>query len=310
MYRFIKKVMVFMLIMIASVIMLISFHYFVVGNQYSEIHTASIREKINRLNSIQEPKIILIGNSNVCFGFSSDILEREMKMPVVNLGLHGGLGNAFHEEIAKPAISRGDIVIVCHTDYSNDDFIKNPMLAWSTIEWDRDLWYIIRPKDYLDMIWTYPRYAVDAGLLFFKGSGNLPIDECYSRRAFNMYGDCNYERNVNVYDFTPSSITVPQIDENCIKRLNEYNQLIQERDATLLVAGYPIASGEFTPPKEEYDKFQQELEAKLDCEVISDVDDYLIPYSYFYDTALHLTNDGAKLRTQLLIDDLKKWMNK
>ena len=33
-------------------------------------------------------------------------------MQVVNLGLHGDLGNAYHEQIAKLNINEGDIVVV------------------------------------------------------------------------------------------------------------------------------------------------------------------------------------------------------
>jgi len=51
-----------------------SFGAFVVGNQYSNSYTASIIDKVNRIESINEPKIILVGNSNAAFGFNSEKL--------------------------------------------------------------------------------------------------------------------------------------------------------------------------------------------------------------------------------------------
>src|SRR5258708_4132609 len=52
-------------------------------------------EKEKRENSISRPKIILVGGSNLAFGINSEIIEKEFKMPVVNMGLHAGLGLEF-----------------------------------------------------------------------------------------------------------------------------------------------------------------------------------------------------------------------
>lgn len=45
----------------------------------------------------------------MAFGFQSEQIEEAFGLPVVNLGLHGGLGNAFHEEMAKINVCEGDI---------------------------------------------------------------------------------------------------------------------------------------------------------------------------------------------------------
>ena len=43
------------------------------------------------------------------FGFNSEEIEEAMGMPVVNMGLHGGMGNAFHEEMGKLNVQPGRI---------------------------------------------------------------------------------------------------------------------------------------------------------------------------------------------------------
>ena len=77
----------------------------------------------------------------------------------------------------------------------------------------------------------------------------------------------------------------------------------------MAVAAYPVAYGEFTPSASEYETFQNELQNKLDFEVISDFTDYFIPYEYFYDTKYHLTDEGVDIRTEQLIKDIKNWKN-
>lgn len=315
MKKFIYKIGIFLVIFLASMLCFVMFDYLVIGNQYTKSYQASLVDKVERLREKKESKIILVGNSNVAFGIDSEKIEEAFGRPVVNLGLHGGLGNAFHEEIAKQNITEKDIVIVCHTNFSDDGRITETDLAWTTMEYHKELWPIIQKEEYWSMIKAYPQYMMQTGLLWISGRGNRnETDTCYSRLAFNSYGDVVVrpeKKRIETSElFFEGSIVVPEINDTCINRMNEYNQYILSQGATLLVAGYPIAWGEYTPKKEEYEAFEKELREKLDCDVISKYTDYFIPYQYFYNTTLHLTKEGAKIRTELLIRDLEKWMQK
>ena len=117
MKRFLMKVVLFIALICIIMLGIVGFDRYIIGGQYKLGYQASLVDKIERLESINESKIILVGNSNLAFGIYSDQIEEDIGMPVVNLGLHGGLGNAYHEEIAKLNINEGDIVIVCHSNY-------------------------------------------------------------------------------------------------------------------------------------------------------------------------------------------------
>lgn len=310
MSRFVRKVATFLGLFLGIALLLSSLVGVFVNNQNLGSYMASLVDKTERLQSIDEPRIILIGDSNLSFGMDSAMLEEATGMPVINMGLHGGLGNAFHENMVKLGISQGDIVIICHTTYSDEDVILQPALAWITLEYHSQLWKIVRPADYLTLLRAYPGYAWKSVASKMQGSlGNVAAeDTCYSRAAFNEYGDIVI-RPENSYTFTEGSVEVPEINDICVERLNELNRYVTEQGATLLVAGYPIGEGGFTPAKAEYDAFEAELREKLDCEVISHFTDYFIPYDLFYDTNLHLSEEGARIRTAQLIEDLQAWMN-
>lgn len=307
--KFIVKINIFLF----ALITILGFQFlsgkFVIGSQYQGEYTASLLDKVARLKFINEPKIIFVGNSNLAFGINSGMIENALDMPIVNLGLHGGLGNAFHENIAKLNINSGDIIIVCHSSFSDNDVIDDIALAWITLEYHEELWKIIREKDFYDMLTGWANYWWNTFRLWITFQGNkIPELPSYSRRIFNEYGDVilKPEKNIKTI-FEADSIKVPQINDTCINRLNELNHYIRQKGATLLIAGYPIGYGEYTPPAEEYDKFQKKLAEKLDCEVISNYRDYFIPYDYFYDAILHLNEHGAKIRTEQLIKDIQKW---
>lgn len=311
MKKFCKNLCCFFLVLTVVSIVLILFDMTVVGNQYSHGYQASLIDKVERLKTINEPKIILVGNSNVAFGFQSELLEEEMGMPVVNLGLHGALSNAFHEDIAKLNINQGDILVLCHTSFSNDDVIGDRSLAWITLEKHFDLWRILRMEALPEMFAAYPHYAFQAFSLWAQGVGNRTADSCYAREAFNEYGDISFRpesgRSEPAEIFHEVTVSPPEISPDTIRRLNEYTRYVRSCGATLVVAGYPIADGTGTAPESDFNAFQRELESQLDCPVISDYTDYFFPHAYFYDTQYHLTDEGAAMRTKQLIDDLKCW---
>ena len=314
MKRFMMKVVI--LIAFTCIIMLgiVSFDRYIIGGQYKLGYQASLVDKIERLESINESKIILVGNSNLAFGIYSDQIEEDIGMPVVNLGLHGGLGNAYHEEIAKLNINEGDIVIVCHSNYEDEDVISDPELAWVTYDYNENVWPIIRKKDYLTMLKAYPAYLRDSYYLWITRRGNLETGDVYSRSAFNQYGDVIAKDDAEQMNtdefFKENKISVPSINDTCINRLNILNQYCKDRGATLLIAGYPIAYGEYSEFSEkDFDVFQSELASRFDGVVISDYSDYFFPYDYFYNTELHLNEKGANARTKQLIKDIKNWLN-
>lgn len=299
-------------IFLLSLFSVFNLHRVIVGAQYQQGYQASVIDKVNRLASIEEPKIILVGNSNVAFGIQSELIEAAFDMPVVNLGLHGGLGNALHEQIAKLNINKGDVVIICHSSFSKDDSIQNPSLAWTVYDYHAQLLPMFRAKDILNMTYAYPDYFRKTTDLWISKEGNQDSGGSYSRNAFNEYGDvvCRPAEKQLVIDefFQKNLITVPEIDSRCVSRINKLNRYVSNKGARLVVAGYPIAYGEYaTFTYEDFDGFQRELEKRLDCPVISKYSDYFYPYEYFYDTILHLTEDGARARTQQLVSDLKSW---
>lgn len=277
--------------------------------QYSGSYNAAILDKIARLKEINGPKIVLIGDSNLAFGTDSPMIEEEIGMPVVNLGLHGAMGTAYEEELAKINVHEGDIYVLCHWTYDNDTIV-HPELMWLSIEDHFEMFQYLRPKDIWPMVKAYPIYLKKCTDLYIYESGNNEEeDSVYARSAFNKYGDVSRERLKSKYVFSETDVLVPPgISKDVVDRINRLNNYMEEQGASLVVAGIPIGKGEFTADEEVFVDFQERLQEELDCEVISDFRDYMFDYNLFYDTSLHLTTEGAKVRTQQLISDLKKYI--
>lgn len=310
MKRFVKRIMIFITSIIIPIIVSGIIFLLFLAPQYEYCYNASLLDKIARLKDCPSPKIVLIGNSNLAYGIISEKIENEFGIPVVNLGLHGSLGNAFHENIAKPYINNGDIIIVCHSTYKDDGKISDPKLAWITFENHFFLYNIADKKDYINLTKAFPSYLVKGMWLFISQQGNTKPQDSYSRICFNKYGDNVFPRE---YDSTliPANQhcpIIPKINDVCINRLNHFNKFCQERGATLLIGGYPILKPiEGDVDSNYFIEFQQQLQDTLNCTIISDFTDYIFDETLFYNTNLHLTNEGAAIRTEQLIKDLKKY---
>ncbi len=69
-------------------------------------------EKHKLLSTTPSPRLILVGGSNVAFGFDSEYLSRVLKLPVINMALHGGLGLRFALNEVAPYIRKNDLIVV------------------------------------------------------------------------------------------------------------------------------------------------------------------------------------------------------
>ena len=284
------------------------FCFFEVMPQYEGNYQAAMVDKAARLKSMDGARIVLVGNSNLVYGIDSALLEEQLGMPVVNMGLHGGVGNAFNEQAAKLDVHEGDLYVVCQTNYNDEDKIKNPVLAWITIENHFELYPLIRREDWPEMIKAYPTYLKKCFTFWRTESGNQETNDSYRRSAFNEYGDNYYPRYGAAeggIDFSP--VTINHINDTTTKRLNDLNAYLIERGATMVIAAYPIANYEQAPEADDYWAFGQELSDALDSQVISDFRDYMYGVEWFYDTHAHLTTDGARMRTLQLAADIKKY---
>lgn len=302
--RFLKRLALFAFIF-CIIITAFIFIGFCFAPQYTHNYQASVLDKMERLEGIKSSKIILVGNSNAAFGFLSERIEAAFGMPVVNLGLHGGMNNRFHEDMAKYNIGKGDIVVVCHTTYSDNGKIIDCALAWITIENYFHLWPLVR-HDAAGMMKAFLSYTESVHYRRITKGDKYINGTCYTREAFNKYGDNIFPRSHCEYTFKSGDVTVFEINSTCIDRLNALNRYCASRGAKLVVAGYPVAEGEYTPSAVQFKSAWDELKSRLDCPVISNIEDYFFPYSDFYDTPFHLTDSGALKRTEQLIADLQR----
>ena len=296
-----KIVFAVKVIVFAAVMFLLVFQC--VMPQYTALYNAAIIDKYDRLKSIDRPKIILVGDSNVAFGFDSEMLEQAFNMPVVNFGLHGNLGQVFVTDVIRDSIGEGDIVVIAPAGYHYDVNSLDCVMAWITIENHYPLWKGIPKNRYADMLFAYPTYLKRALNLFITNEGNRIEDSPWGRVDFNVYGDYSHPRPrcVIADDNYSQFFGSEYLDKGLAAYWNDYNSYVLGKGATLYMSAPPILRETLAVDLE---ALQKQLDEGLDFPMISRLEDYIYPLEYFYDTGFHMNDNGRMLRTQQLISDL------
>jgi hypothetical protein len=271
------------------------------------------RDKQARIRAMGEPQIIVVGDSNVALGVRARTIEEALGMPCTNYGLHAGLGQKFPAESIKGCIRPGDIVVLAPCEYEQD--FLNLVLEWSaTADLPAALTDFHHPR-YWERLRAFPSYLQATLAALLEGRSFLPEGErapgftkVFSRRSFDAHGDMAFPRPATMLkEPLPRAALQTYPSAEMLEFWNGYAEFVHGRGATLLMSCPPILNHSIGI---DLDEMQRMLEEGLAFPVISKFRDYLFPPEYFYDTVLHLTDEGAAARTDQLIADLRNYLEK
>lgn len=278
---------------------------------YKESYYAALPLKYDRLKSVKEEKIVVIGGSSTAFGIDSKIVEEELGMPCVNFGLYAALGFKPMLDLSLKEIQKGDIVILApeisaqmFSDYVGYEFLLQ------AIEERPDMAYALGHDYTKGFLANFRGYVKDAKKL--RQNGGFVANSIYALSSFDDYGDIVYERPENVMDTMYSMDNLPELCPDIVTdsfagMVNEYVQKVQKKGANVYFSFCPVnAMSAEQIPDSDKKGFVEALEEKLDCEVIGSLEDHLMDAGYFYDSNFHTNDSGCVYNTVLLVNDIKR----
>lgn len=285
---------------------------------YADTFVGELGEKYDRLCSIDDPKIVVIGGSSVAFGLDSAMMEEKLGMPVVNFGLYANLGTKLMMDLSKANINKGDIIVLAPEMNSQTlSLYFNSETAMQALDGNMRMLFRVGSDNHESLLGASWKFANDK--LHYLVSGKRPANEgAYKKENFNEYGDNVYDRPYNVMTENQNTITLDfrtnyedSIDseyEQYIAYVNDYVKYAERRGATVYFSFSPMNAAAMSSNlhAEDIYAFYRNLCASLDCRVISNVNDYIMDEGYFFDSEFHLNNAGVVVRTVKLIDDIKR----
>ena len=279
--------------------------------QGSRSYYVEMRKKYDRFMSRKEPGIILVGGSNVAFGFDTKEIERQMNMPAINLGLHAGLKRDFYLNMCRQNINPGDIFILAfeYSAYNEDLMTEN--ITWYTVDNNIDLMKLIPMSNMFNLLRYYPIYLLKKTQECILSPNPLPDREAYQSKSFDEYGDNIFERYENIHtkeeieETKYIQIKKDIISDESVKAFKEFREYCESKGAKVYATCPSVDEYALVSIENNGKDFKKYYEEKTGIKMISEPSDYVLNTKYFYDTDYHLNLNGVKVRTNMFIEDLK-----
>ena len=317
------KVAVLMLLVFLLPLAGIGAVIFALDPVYEDSFVGELSEKFETLEKAKGNKIVVIGGSSVAFGLDSYLIEQafDEEYEVVNFGLYADLGTKVMMDLSKDSIKKGDIIILApEMNAQTLSLYFNGVTTLQAIDGHPEMLLHISPDDYGSLIGASLKFSADKLSYILSGTTPDTGREAYKKEHFNDYGDNMYDRPynemtpgvyanvINLDFYAKMSDTKVTAYEEYIEYVNKYVRYANRKGATVYFSFCPMSEAAMSKDNTEksIDEFYNNLRGVLECEVISNVYDYILDEGYFFDSEFHLNNSGVTVRTVKLIDDIKR----
>lgn len=270
--------------------------------------------QLELIKNTTSPRIILTGGSNVSFGLDASMMQKALGVPVINDGLHAGLGVVPLRELGE-YLRPGDVVVISleYSLFTSEDMMEGDLAFLSDwIEYSPDrIQYLSDPWRQVPAVYaTMLQRKVNRDVNRFLFGGSL--DETRSvfiGTKYNTNGDFIGhlgEASMPRRKITSEPYAVSSIQKEIFIFLEDFHRLAREKGAEVYFEAPASRRTNCENTGEAaLEHFFKTFEERSSIPLLTPLEKLCLPDKYFFDTAYHLNAEGRQLRTQRLIDS---WM--
>lgn len=265
------------------------------------------KTKIDLLRKTLEPRLILIGGSNLSFGIDSQMLKDSFALNPINTGIHASIGLQFMMQQNLAYIQEGDIIVLVpeYQQFYNgfaygaqgEEFVRSIFDVDS-----RGLKYL-NIRQWKNLIVKIPAYALTKFKL--KEYRGFQVDDIYTKDAFNEFGDVTKHWDLPNEEVATFSKIPHKLDKQVLKDILKFQTAVEEKQAVLLISYPGTQASSYDNLEQNIKEIDSSLKAKQ-FNVISNSLDYRIPDNQIFNSPYHLDIQATKQRSLQLIRDLRE----
>lgn len=261
------------------------------------------------------PKIIFNGGSNVSLGLDSKRVADQFHLPVVNTGIHAGIGLRYIVNDIKPFIQAGDIVVLMpeYAHFFTNSFYGHMELVSILFDIYPEGKSQVNGSQWFHLSEFMPTYAAKKIKNLFVSRPHLNDSvDVYGRRSFNAYGDAY--RHWTLPGCTLPKCTLPiakkcdgteTVNPEVISFLVDFRHFVESKNARLIILPPVFSSPSFQNQQFIINKIDAEL-TKNGIPFSASPERYKLEEDFFFDTEDHMNKTGVDLRTSLVLEDLNR----
>ncbi len=281
---------------------------------YTAEETALLANKIEMLArpSIL-PRMVVYGGCAVLYGTDACMLYEALgeKYDVINMGVIGGTCSTFQLDVIRSFMRRGDVLV--HTPEAASEYqlfanLRFDSRVYSNLEANYDLLALLDLADY-DNVWqAFSEYLTSKRLLL-SSDDHIVYDYDHDPGLIDVRGDLvRYREGGFVNEDTPykSVSNELMVSSGAGQRMTEcYDSFAAEGIDVLF--GWAPMDGKGTDMErlralETY--VREVVSGCADARIFMDASDAVMDEDMFYDTTYHLSSEGAKIYTSILVEEL------
>ena len=273
---------------------------------------AGSRLQLELLKHTPGPRIILAGGSNVSFGLDAELMQQTLGIPVINDGLHAGLGIVPLRELQE-YVRSGDVIIISleYSMFSSESIMEGDLAFLSDwIEYSpRRIRYLSEPWKQIPALYaTMLQRKVNREVNTYLFGGSLDeMRSVFLGTKYNANGDFIghlLEASMSRRKITSIPYPVSNLQEEIFIFLEQFHHFAREKGAEVF---FEAPASRVTNCKNTGEtamtNFFKTLVERTSIPVITPFEEVCLPDKYFFDTAYHLNAQGRELRTRRLIDN-------
>lgn len=292
---------------------------------YSISYYASFADKYDWLLSLSgQKKLVLFSGSSTRYGYDSAMLHRHFPAyQVANMGVYAYTNALPQMELILPLMEEGDVLLHApEFDCLNFQMCENNRIDihfWAMMEANYDCISALDLTKFsgtFDSMKTYLTIRSSMPERTYSDSPNGYDDDGNNMNTptYNQYGDFIMPRPNNKMDvmlkYVRPEYTVAPFTPERMESINREYRHFQDRGILVLFTFTPrnrsSISEDSTP--ENRKELERYLKEQLCVPVISKMENSLMSGIYFYVIDSHLSNEGARLFTLQIVEDLAPWL--
>lgn len=276
-------------------------------------YNAVIIDKYKRLQETPSPKIVLIAGSNFAYGINSKLIADSLQKPVVNMAIHYDYGTKFMFNQISPEMHKGDTVIMGFEYIIESEGNKSEQLLMARYfpkakEWMKfeDIFEEIRENSQLRIktFKTVLERLLKNKTITYQVSDTTSV---FFRGAINQYGDLVSHFNNPRMKVIPRAILSDKVSlKDAISDMNTFYKAMQKRGVNVYFVYPTYSKANYKLDQPIIDKFQKEYQKFALFPILGKPTDFVFADSLYHDMAYHLTQKGGEIRTQKIIQLVRK----
>ena len=266
--------------------------------------------KRERLAKTAGSRIILVGGSNLKYGVDSPRLECAIGRPVVNMGLHAGLGIVYSLNHVRRHIHPGDCVVAC-PEFANFDDSGSCYGSEVLVSLLTD----IRPSESVDLPfagWLHHLLSVPTlgakkvmrALKLRPGPAPEDLNQWNAQGDYTAHWSCE-KSFLAPLDQRGRPGSAYKSPEAMKAYLTTVAKEVKDRGGRFVLLPPAYRRAAYLKDKAYYDALQRDLQ-ESGVGFAKPIERYTFEDGLMYDTAYHLNGRGVALRTNMLVVDIKE----